>query len=85
MENRLADFCLLGRGCPPKLVELNVKPLVNFIVDSMVPAFSAGEASHENNAFVSHMNYVNFMLLARCMSKAGRNPVSRCMSNISQV
>lgn len=36
MENCLADFCLLGRGCPPKLVKLNVEPLVNFGMDSMV-------------------------------------------------
>jgi hypothetical protein len=47
MENFLADFCLLRIGCPPKLVKLNVEPLVNFVMDSMIPAFSAGETTHE--------------------------------------
>lgn len=32
----MADFCLLRRRCPPKLVKFYVKPLINFIVDSMV-------------------------------------------------
>jgi len=36
VENCLAYFSLLGRGCPPKLVKLYVKPLVNFVMDSMV-------------------------------------------------
>lgn len=36
MENFMADFCLLRRGRPPKLVKLYVKPLVNLIMDIMI-------------------------------------------------
>ena len=39
MENSLAYFCLLRRGRSSKLVKFYVKPLVNLVMDSMVPAF----------------------------------------------
>lgn len=40
LENCLADFSLLGRGCPSKLVKLYVKPFVNLTMDSMIPIFN---------------------------------------------
>lgn len=51
MENCLAYFCLLRRGRSSELVKFYVKPLVNLVMDSMVPAFSVKKGFSEESVF----------------------------------